>query len=139
MKRQYSLLSDKDFLKQFENKSLDHKNFDHVGHIRIAWLYLSVHPLNESIKRTCSGIKDYAESLGAKDKFHLTITTALVHVIFNRISETSNVGWDDFIKGNIDLVDDALSILYQHFSKDVLFSDEAKLQTITPDIKDYYN
>ena len=137
MKNQRSFLSDEDFLKQFENKSLDHKYFDHVGHIRIAWLYLSVYPLNESIKRTCSGIKDYAESLGAKDKFHLTITTALVHVIFNRISETGNVGWNDFLKGNLDLVNDSLSILYQHFSKDVLFSDAAKLQTITPDIKGY--
>lgn len=137
MKNQYRFLSDEDFLKQFENKSLDHKYFDHIGHIRIAWMYLSVYPLNESIKRTCSGIKGYAESLGAKDKFHLTITTALVHVIFNRISKTNNVGWDDFLKENNDLVDDALSVLYQHFSKNMLFSDAAKQQTIPPDIKSY--
>lgn len=137
MNNNYQQISDQDFKTQFENQTLDHQYFDHVGHIRIAWLYLSHNPLNEAINRTCVGIRNYAESLGAKDKFHQTITTALVHVIYNRISKANNVRWDEFLKENDDLVNDALSVLHQHFSKELLFSDTAKLHTVAPDIKGY--
>jgi hypothetical protein len=49
--------------------------------LRIAWLYLNRTPFEEVKALICSGIKAYAISLGAKDKFHLTITDAIVTVM----------------------------------------------------------
>mgnify|MGYP005989643207 CR=1 FL=1 len=133
------VLSDKEFLMLFENKTLHHKHFNHIGHIRIAWLYLSNNTIEQAIALTCVGINEYAESLGAKDKFHKTITTALVHIIYKRISSraVSGLCWHDFINRNSDLIDNALSILYQHFSKELLFSDLAKHEVVSPDRQNY--
>jgi hypothetical protein len=35
------VLSNKEFLMQFKTKTLNHECVDHIGHIRIAWLYLA--------------------------------------------------------------------------------------------------
>jgi hypothetical protein len=132
-------LSDKEFLMQFENKTLNHKHFNHIGHLRIAWLYLSNNTIDQALALTCVGISEYAESLGAKDKFNKTITTALVHIIYKRINNKAASGhcWHDFINHNIDLIDNALSILYQHFSKELLFSESAKQEVVSPDRQNY--
>jgi len=130
-------ISDSDFLSQFENKSLDHLHFDHLGHLRIAWLYLNAQDLDSAIRSTCTGIKTYAESLGAKDKFSYTITNALVRIMATRIRDLNDRSWQGFIRQNNDLVNDAMSVLLLHFSEALLFSEVARTSIIAPDLKEY--
>lgn len=124
-------LCDSDFMSQFEDLSLDPKHFNHLGHLRIAWLYLGHYDLNEANKRVCSGIKKYAESLGAKDKFNLTVTDSLVRIMAKRIDKTQS--WEEFLGANSDLVNDALSVLLKHFSEELLFSEKAKIELVEVD------
>lgn len=70
-------LDDQTFLKQFESLTLEPCHFNHIGHLRLAWLYLQSNDVSQAAKLTSNGIKAYAESLGANNKFHLTITNAL--------------------------------------------------------------
>ena len=128
-------LSDSAFVHQFEQKTLDPTHFNHIGHIRLAWIYLQSHDLEEASNMTCSGIKAYAESLGAKDKFHYTITCALVQIIYSSLQEHSDKSWEAFVERNQDLVADALQILHQHYSSELLFSDSAKNAFVPPDLK----
>ena len=141
---------DQHFLQQFEQLSLPAEQFNHLGHLRIAWIYLlinqqSTHADTKAIKQVCAGIKAYAESLGAAMKFHKTITTALVIITAKRMAalmqtlnkiELNCDDWPLFVEKNTDLVNDAIGVLKAYYSEPHLYSDEAKLAWCEPDIKE---
>ena len=127
-------IDDQTFIREFENQTLNPEYFDHRGHLRIAWLYLSRYSLNEANQRVCRGIKTYAESLGATDKFNLTITGALVKIMAQRMEKGQ--GWEDFIHSNSDLVENALAVLGSYYSDEVLFSEEAKRCVLEADVRE---
>ena len=129
-------LSDKEFLKQFENQTLHPDHFKHIDHLRLAWLYISNNDdIETSVELVRSGIKAYAVSLDVGDKFHLTITDSIVRIIVRRIEKLEQKKFQLFLDQNRDLVDDAKSVLLQYFSKDLLFSDTARTSLVQPDIK----
>lgn len=128
-------LTDSEFLSQFENQTLSPIYFKHIGHLRLTWLYLNSNDVETAVNLVSSGIQAYAESLGATTKFHRTITDAIVRIMAKRVDAMDEKAWDLFLAENNDLVDDALSVLYQYFSKDRLFSEEARRSLIQPDIK----
>ena len=130
-----NVLSDKEFLEQFESLTLDEELFDHKGHIRLAWLYLNQYDLEKASSLVAKNIKAYAENLGATDKFHTTITIALVRIIQNRISYEKKISWEKFLLDNSDLIDNALSVLAQHYTSELLFSDKARISYLEPDVK----
>ena len=127
-------ISDMDFLRAFENRSLDPAYFDHVGHMRLACLYLESRPLEDAITATCEGIRAYAESLGAAMKFHRTITEALVRIIDERrCGDAGGDGWRDFVEANRDLLEDCVSVLEGYYSQERLFSEKARKDYLPPD------
>ena len=83
----------------------------------------------------CSGIKDFGESLGANTKFHLTITDSLVRIMAKRLDEMDQKGWQSFLDQNKDMVDDAIGVLLQYFSRDLLFSESARTTLVSPDLQ----
>jgi len=126
------LLTDKTFITQFENLTLDPEYFNHYGHIRLAYLYLKQYTLEQSIDKTCLGIKSYASALGAEDKFHQTITEILVRIINLRMLQIGKQTWQIFHENNHDLFDDSLKVLKCYYSEQVLFSDKAKRTFVLP-------
>lgn len=128
-------LNDQAFIEQFEALTLPATEFSHLGHLRIAWLYLRQYPQTLAIEKTCSGIKTYAESLGAKDKFHLTLTDALVRIMAIRMKEQTGEDWQAFTDENPDLVSDALAVLAQYYSQAQLWSERARTRLVAPDLK----
>ena len=137
-------LTDLQFITQFEDLSLDPGYFNHLGHLRLAWLYLLEHDLDTALDRVCCGIKAYAESLGASDKFHYTLTDAIVRIEHQRmmlLQQQLNVGslnagqWSDFIAANADLVNDGQKVLQQYYSPQLLATEQARLGRVEADIK----
>lgn len=88
-------ITDETFLQQFEKLTLDSKHFNHIGHIRLAWLYICQYGLESAMEKTFVGIPAYAGNLGASDKFHATITDAIVRIIAKRMSagNTDRFAW----------------------------------------------
>lgn len=129
-------ISDKAFLAQFEDLTLDKIYFNHLGHLRLAWLYLQQENLETAINKVCVGIKAYAESLGAKDKFNLTITDAIVRIMAQRINTMPEKNWQLFLDTNRDLVNNTVSVLSQYFSLDQMMGEKARGKLIAPDLKD---
>ncbi|MEM7126805.1 MAG: hypothetical protein AAF702_10795 [Chloroflexota bacterium] len=128
-------IDDQTFLSQFEDQTLDPVHFKHLGHLRLAWIYLERNSIDTAAGLVCSGIQAYAESLGATPKFHRTITDAMVRIMARRLNQMVKKEWQRFLDENNDLVEDALSVLYQHYSKDVLFSEVARTSFVQPDIE----
>lgn len=124
-------MKEQDFIKQFEAHSLSPENFNHLGHIWIAWLYVRENDLGTATYKINKGIKSYAESLGANDKFHLTLTTAFTCAIKSRFQEGQT--FEDFVESNQDLVNDAMNVISTHYSPEVLNTEQAKTTLIKPD------
>lgn len=126
-------LDDNCFISQFEDLSLDPDFFDHYGHLRVTWLYLKRSDKATALNKTCLGIKAYAESLDAGDKFNWTLSVAMFHIVAKRVQRKQS--WSDFLADNQDLVEDAQSILTKHYSQGLLYCEMAKKQVLPPDIK----
>lgn len=135
MQQKINSISDLEFLTQFEDHTLDPSYFNHLGHLRLAWLYLNSHDLDTSISLASSGIQSYATSLGASTKFHLTITDSIVRIMAIRIAKLEQNDWPSFVAENTDLVEDALSVLDQYFTRDKLLSEKARVSLLSPDIQ----
>jgi len=127
-------LSDNEFIKQFENQTLDPTHFNHIGHLRLCWLYLQKYDFENAIEYTCLGIHAYAQSLGANDKFHRTITEFLVRYIHSKINLQPQYSFSKFLKTNKNLVNDAQSVLGQYYSTSLLTSENTRLNYIPPDL-----
>lgn len=134
-KPQTPSLDDATLLAQFENQTLDPVHADHLGHLRITWLYLQQHDVDRAAGRVAVGLKAYAESLGVPMKFHATITDALVRIMAVRVESMAQEDWTLFLRQNRDLQEDALSVLADYFSNDILFSETARTSLVAPDKK----
>lgn len=130
-----STLTDQDFIEQFEMCTLNPENFNHTGHIRLAWLYLHHNEEKIALEKVMKGIQAYASSLGAANKFHKTITHSLVKVIALRNSRNGSASWQAFNQQNLDLVQDSIAVLLEYYNKSTLFSERARTELVEPDLK----
>ncbi|MCG8671216.1 MAG: MerR family transcriptional regulator [Pseudomonadales bacterium] len=109
-------ISDSTFLEQFENQTLAPEHFNHYGHLRLAWLYLNSNPLEEAIQKVTNGFSSYANSLGVTDKFHHTLTEAIVRIMASRLPHGKEENLDVYLENNRDLVDDIRAAVNVHYS-----------------------
>jgi hypothetical protein len=127
-------MTDDDFLTAFERCTLDPQHFNHLGHVRLAWLNLQRHDVDDAVTRTCEGIRAYATHLGAAAKFHWTITEALMHLLRAAGAADRALRWDDFLAENQALISDARARLALHYSQQLLASAEARERFVAPDL-----
>jgi len=112
-------MDDEHFLSGLEACTLPPEHFNHAGHVRLACLYLARYPLDEAIARTCATIRAYAVHLGAADKYHATITVALVRLLHAH--------------GTAPLAN-ARALLARHYSVAALASAGARAAFVPPDL-----
>lgn len=91
------------FLKQFEMKTLDPKQFNNLAHIRITWLYLNLYEYDSAVNKICDGIQNYALSQGATNKFDKALTIVIIEIIYLRMQGTKSICFQEFITQNPDL------------------------------------
>ena len=125
--------NDAAFLAALEDLSLPAPEFNHRSHLRAAWLYLERHPLPEAARHCALAIQKYAASLGASEKFHLTLTLAFMHVIAELRRRHPAPDWESFLQACPELQHDARRIIARHYSEDVLRSDHARKTFVHPD------
>lgn len=136
MKREKKpLLDDDTFIRQFEDLSLAADYFDHSGHLRISWLYLQHYDIDAAVERVCCGIKAYAGSLGATEKFHYTLSYAMVRIMAARITQQKSRSWPGFLAANRDLVEDAAAVIHQYYTPALLADERARVAVMPPDLK----
>ncbi len=133
------MLPEQQFLTKFENTSLDPRYFNHLGHLRIAWIYLKQYPTEQAIKKIAAGINRYATALGAPEKFHMTITIALAQIIASRINKYKALSWEDFVEVNQDLLVDAKQLLANYYSSNLIGRESARVEYLKPDKRDFDN
>ncbi len=78
-------MDDDTFLAQFEACTLSVEQCTHRAHVKVAWLYLRAHPLEDAIDRIRTGIKAYNTANDVADGpgmgYNETVTHAFMHIV----------------------------------------------------------
>lgn len=117
----------------FETARLPASRFDHEGHVRLAWIYVTSHDLPTAISHYCRDLQAYAASLGVPEKYHATITWFFLILVGERVEAMPDADWNAFRAANDDLVTSGKTLLARHYSPDVLRSETARKRFVFPD------
>jgi hypothetical protein len=125
-------MSDDEFLAAFESAAIPRPEWTHEAHVRMAWLYLSRLPFAEALHQVRTGIQKLNAKIGSPDGYHETITVAFVRLIASRMGDGKP--YAAFRECNPELFDRKLGALLRHYTKERLYSAEARLAFIEPDV-----
>ena len=126
--------ADERFLAAFENCELPEDQWTHLAHIRAAWVCLSLASPAEALMRIREGILRYnTEVLKRRHKYHETVTVAYTGIVADRMLPGEL--WSDFRERIGDLLDTGNPVLLRYYSKNRLFSDEARAAFVKADLR----
>ena len=125
---------DEAFLAAFETCTLDPALFDHRGHLRLALLHLQAQSLGATATTLPGQIQRYATHLGAPEKFHATLTHALLELVQERLTlMPPGTPWEAVLAAHPDLERDALALVHERHSPAQLATAEARQRALPPD------
>jgi hypothetical protein len=129
-----ALLELESLVYQFENCTLPREAWTHRAHLSVALWYLFHFPRNEATARIRGGIQRYNHSLGITAGYHETVTLFWIDVLCSLLQKSP-------AKSNLeDLVEESIikfgvsDYLLRHFSRERLFSDQARKEWVEPDL-----
>ena len=129
--------SDDDLLTSFHNSALNHHQFNHRAHVRVAYLIVLQHGLPEAVRVMREGLKRLNIAHGSPNTlmrgYHETITVTYLTAIYNRcklaaVPTTSS----EFCNRHPELLDKQFPL--QFYSPERLWSWEAKERYLAPDL-----
>jgi hypothetical protein len=125
-------MTDEAFTRAFENGSVTPADFDHVAHVRVAWVYLrETASIDEALPRMRDAIRRFAAAAGASDKYHETITVVWMRLLADVKARGASGELSDVLRAHPALADKELPLRY--YSRERLFSDEARAAWVEPD------
>ena len=128
----------KKLIEAFETCTLPRADWTHAAHLTVAFWYLVCYPLPEATVRIKTGILRYNESQGVKQTkdggYHETITLFWIHVVRHYLTmATLDAHLTALLNDLINRCDTRLPLA--HYSREFLFSWDARLQWREPDLK----
>ena len=125
---------DRLFQSRVESCLLPLTDFDHRGHLRLAYVYLSDHDVDSAHEMMRRALRRFLDHNGVDPtKYHETITRAwllAVRHFMGRCSESNSA--DSFMESDPRMLDS--EIMMTHYSAELIFSDEAREQFVQPDL-----
>lgn len=127
-------LEDRDFRRQFEAGSIRPADFDHRAHLRLAYVYLVGRDPETACQSMRTALLDFLDAHSIDPgKYHETMTRAWILAVHHFMQGTSRAASaDDFIDQNRRMLDS--TIMLTHYSRALLFSDNARETFIEPDL-----
>jgi hypothetical protein len=122
-------MTDDAFLARFEAAALD--SFTHRDHLRVAFAYARRGGIDHAIDRARDGLRHITAAHGEPERYHDTLTTAWARVIAHHAVGHAGT-FDAFVEAHPRLLDREL--LLAHYSRERLFSDEARARFVEPDL-----
>jgi hypothetical protein len=130
-------MTDEEFLKQFESCAWPLEGWHHREHVKVAYLYLLKHSLDEAIARIRAGIRAYSSfhnvPEGPAAGYHETMTQAWVRLVHLTLCEYGPAeSADTFFEQHPQLSQKKNLRLF--YSRDRFMSPEAKREFLEPDL-----
>ena len=134
MKHQLSS-EDKVFRNNFETCLTPPSEFNHSAHIRLAYIYLCEHDTTVAYEKMKYALVNFlAHNKVDPTKYHETVTQAWILAVRHFMQQANATRSAlEFIEKNPSLLDG--DIMLTHYTKEKLFSDEARLNYIAPDLE----
>ena len=134
MKHQQSP-EDAAFVRAFESGEVLPADFNHAAHVRLAYTCLCGNDIDGAISTMKTALLAFLNRNGiSENKYHDTLTGAWVmavdHFMKTRAPTESAAA---FMRANPELLDS--KIMLTHYSAEVLFSAEARVSFVAPDIQ----
>lgn len=126
------MLSDREFLDQFDAGTLDLAGFDHRAHCRAAWLCLRAAPFRDALARLRRGLKRLAIAAGQPQRYHETITVAYARLIQRQRRLLGDPPWDEFLARSTELLAPDMGALRALYPPGVIDTPEARKTFVAP-------
>src|SRR5262245_38785578 len=127
-------MRDQEFLRTFEDCALPAEGFRHRDHVRAGWIYLRTRPLLAALADFSAALRRFAESKGAAQIYHETITCAYLLLIHERLERGGRgLSWEEFATQNADLIERGRVLLEGYYLEETLRSDAARKAFVLPD------
>ena len=127
-------MTDEEFARAFEDGAITPAQFDHVAHVRVAWIYLQEsRSLDDALSRMRDAIRRFAASAGVPGKYHETITVLWMRLLAEVRDGGASGELSDVLRAHPALADKDLPL--QYYSRERLFSDAARAAWVEPDLR----
>jgi hypothetical protein len=124
--------TDEAFARAFEQGLVPPSAFDHLAHVRVAWVYLKeAESVDLALPRMRDAIRAFAAAAGVPQKYHETITVLWMRLLADVRARGASGELADVLRAHPALGDKDLPL--QYYSRERLFSDEARSGWIEPD------
>jgi hypothetical protein len=125
-------MTDAAFARAFERGDVTPAQFDHLAHVRVAWVYLHESAsLDEALARMRDAIRRFAAAAGVPQKYHETITVLWMRLLADVQTGGACGELADVLRAHPALGDKDLP--FQYYSREHLFSDAARAGWVEPD------
>ena len=119
---------------KYEACPLPYKNWTHRAHLALALFYLKNLSLQDATDRIRNSIKIYNVKCGDGAGYNETITVLFMKKIFHELHQPESCpALEDELVCLLNIC--TVDWLYNYYSKDLIWSDQAKHQWMEPDIK----
>jgi hypothetical protein len=126
-------MTEDEIIARFETGEVPCEGFHHIDHVRLAFAYLSRHPALPALDRFTGALRHFAGSCGKPQLYHETITHAYFFLIRERMARAGAGDWEEFVRGNPDLLTWKDGILSRYYNQATLESDLARRIFLLPD------
>ena len=127
--------SDRGFLRAFESCSLSPAEFRHRDHLRLAYIYLTLHDADAALSAMRRGLHRFLVHVGAPPtKYHETVTRAWLLAVEHFMREAGRTAnFEEFAQSSSRLF--AQGAMETHYTPEHLWSDEARQRFVEPDLQ----
>ncbi len=127
-------MDNRQLLEAFISRQLEPAGFGHREHVAVAWTLLEQYPFERALGLFSKGARELAYRAGAPDKFHVTLTRALLHLIAaDRVSRpVASCG--QYLDSRPKVLRNAIASLQPHYSDACLWSKAARSGWVPPDL-----
>lgn len=125
---------DAKFLSDFESCTLPRSEWTHRAHLRMAYLYLRECPdVDALLPAVRERIQNFNQANRNRTGYHETVTTAFLRLIRDRMAHGGVATFAEFERDNADLFESGGGVLLRHYSRETLFSPDARRSYVPPD------
>ncbi len=119
----------------FDTGELPPDWFSHENHVKLAWLCLREADAPAAMTRVKANLRRLVAKLGREEKYHETITCALIALTAERMARMGEEAgdWRRFKSANRDLFQDWRSCLDGYYRPETLSSELARRAFVLPD------
>jgi len=137
MDRSMLTAADRDFIEAFEACAIAAADWNHPCHIRMAWIYLRLMPLEEALVTIRAGLRRFAMALGVPDEidrgYHETMTAAWIRLVASAMKHHGpGVDSETFCREMPHLL--CRTLLRVFYSRERIRTFEAKAAFVPPDL-----